>query len=197
MWIRKNFPDLFYIVSPGDNYGMATWSAINTVVKGIKNDKISNSWLAEHIQQNHGPLGAVYPDVAWGMEGDTPSFLSLIPTGLSDPEHPEWGGWGGRYEWYTSQTLPNKQKAIRVFPSKPKRDLSGPTPSTVIPISYPARLGGRCVKILPSLITKCPCGGGAMIFKTILRPGWTGAQNPTRRLTIHQYRCWTTPTNSL
>ncbi len=35
------------------------------------------------------------------MEGDTPSFLSLIPTGLSDPEHPEWGGWGGRYELYT------------------------------------------------------------------------------------------------
>jgi hypothetical protein len=34
------------------------------------------------------------------MEGDTPSWLSLIPNGLSDPEHPEWGGWGGRYELY-------------------------------------------------------------------------------------------------
>lgn len=31
------------------------------------------------------------------MEGDTPSFLYSIPNGLSDPEHPEWGGWGGRY----------------------------------------------------------------------------------------------------
>lgn len=31
------------------------------------------------------------------MEGDTPSFLNLLPNGLSDPEHPEWGGWGGRY----------------------------------------------------------------------------------------------------
>jgi len=101
VWIRKNFPNLFYIVSPGDNYGTATWSAINSVIKGIDNDKISNRWLAEHIQQNHGPLGAAYPDVAWGVEGDTPSFLSLIPTGLSDPEHPEWGGWGGRYELYT------------------------------------------------------------------------------------------------
>ena len=101
VWVRKNFPDLFYIVSPGDDYGTATWSAINSVIKGIKNETISNGWLAEHIQQNHGPLGAVYPDVAWGMEGDTPSFLSLIPNGLSDPEHPEWGGWGGRYELYT------------------------------------------------------------------------------------------------
>ena len=100
IWIRKNFPDLFYIVSPGDNYGSATWVAINSVVKGISNNEISNSWLAQNIQQGHGPLGAQYPDVAYGMEGDTPSFLSLIPNGLNEPEHPEWGGWGGRYELY-------------------------------------------------------------------------------------------------
>ena len=31
------------------------------------------------------------------MEGDTPSFLGLLPNGLNSPEHPEWGGWGGRY----------------------------------------------------------------------------------------------------
>lgn len=100
IWLRNNFPDLFYIVSPGDNYGTATWSAINSTIKGIANTEISNRWLAQHIQQGHGPLGAVYPDVAWGMEGDTPSFLSLIPNGLNNPEHPDWGGWGGRYELY-------------------------------------------------------------------------------------------------
>jgi hypothetical protein len=70
------------------------------VVPGIDNATISNKWLAEHIQQGHGPLGAAYPDVAWGVEGDTPSWLALIPNGLSEPEHPEWGGWGGRYELY-------------------------------------------------------------------------------------------------
>jgi len=100
IWIRNNFPDLFYIVSPGDDYGSATWSAINKVVDGIDNGKISNHWLAQNIQQGHGPLGAAYPDVAYGMEGDTPSFLSLIPNGLNEPEHPDWGGWGGRYELY-------------------------------------------------------------------------------------------------
>jgi hypothetical protein len=100
IWMRNNFPELFYIVSPGDEYGSATWSAINTFVKGINNETISNSWIAKNIQQGHGPLGVEYPDVAWGMEGDTPSFLNLIPNGLSDPEHPEWGGWGGRYELY-------------------------------------------------------------------------------------------------
>ena len=34
------------------------------------------------------------------MEGDTPAFLSLIQNGLNEAEHPEWGGWGGRYELY-------------------------------------------------------------------------------------------------
>ncbi len=100
IWIRNNFPDLFYIVSPGDDYGSATWNAINSFVNGINNDEISNNWLAQNIQQDHGPLGAAYPDVAYGLEGDTPSWLSLIPNGLNEPEHPDWGGWGGRYELY-------------------------------------------------------------------------------------------------
>lgn len=101
IWIRNNFPGLFYIVTPGDDYGSATWTGINSsYMKGIDHTSISNSWIARNIQQNHGPLGAAYPDVAWGVEGDTPSFLSLILNGLNFPEHPEWGGWGGRYELY-------------------------------------------------------------------------------------------------
>lgn len=100
IWMRNTFPDLHYIVSPGDDYGSATWSAINNQIKGISNEEISNKWLAQNIQQGHGPLGAVYPDVAWGMEGDTPSYLNLIVNGLNNPEYPNWGGWGGRYELY-------------------------------------------------------------------------------------------------
>jgi len=99
-WMRHRFPGLFYIVSPG-GYGNAVWGAINQVVPGIDNHRVSNAWLAQNIQQGHGPLGAAYPDVAYGMEGDTPSFLGLIPNGLNAPEHPDWGGWGGRYERYT------------------------------------------------------------------------------------------------
>ena len=30
-------------------------------------------------------------------EGDTPSFLSLVPNGLSDLAHPWLGSWGGRF----------------------------------------------------------------------------------------------------
>lgn len=101
-WIRKNFPGLFYVFSPGP-YADATWTAMNTVIPDIDNSVISNNWLRTHIQQNHGPLGAAYPDVAYGTEGDTPSFLGLIPNGLNVPDHPDYGGWGGRYERYTPQ----------------------------------------------------------------------------------------------
>ena len=99
-WIRKTFPDLFYIVSPG-GYGASIWTGISTVVNGIDNSTISNRWLAENIQQDHGPMGQEYPDVAYGMEGDTPSWLNLIQNGLNMPSKPNWGGWGGRYEFYT------------------------------------------------------------------------------------------------
>lgn len=96
--MRKTFPDLFYIATPGDDYGQATWIAINNNYEGADNALISNPWLADNIQQGHGPLGATYPDTAWGMEGETPAFLGLIPNGLNAPENPNWGGWGGRYE---------------------------------------------------------------------------------------------------
>lgn len=101
-WMRREFPDLFYIVSVGGGYGGATWSAIRNRIEGIDNTSISNEWITKNIQQGHGPLGAQYPDVAYGMEGDTPSWLSLIPTGLNPfwDNHPDYGSWGGRYELY-------------------------------------------------------------------------------------------------
>jgi hypothetical protein len=99
-WIRQTFTNLFYVCSPGYTYGQATWLGMSFRFPGSNTEVISNEWLAKNIQQGHGPLGAAYPDVAYGMEGDTPSFLSLIANGLNDPEHPNYGGWGGRYEFY-------------------------------------------------------------------------------------------------
>jgi hypothetical protein len=99
-WIRKNFPNIFYVVTPGYNYVHATWLGMSFPMPGSNTEVTSDDWLARNIQQGHGPLGAAYPDVAYGMEGDTPSFLNLINNGLNDPEHPNYGGWGGRYEFY-------------------------------------------------------------------------------------------------
>lgn len=99
-WIRKNFPSIFFVVTPGYNYGKATWLGMSFGMPGSNTEVVSNEWLAKNIQQGHGPMGAAYPDVAYGMEGDSPSFLNLISNGLNDPEHPNYGGWGGRYELY-------------------------------------------------------------------------------------------------
>jgi hypothetical protein len=99
-WIRKTFPSLFYVLTPGYNYTYATWLGMAFAVPGSNTEVVSPGWLAEHIQQGHGPLGAAYPDVAYGMEGDTPAFLGLVNNGLNDAQHPNYGGWGGRYEWY-------------------------------------------------------------------------------------------------
>lgn len=50
--------------------------------------------VARDIKKGHGPLGALYTTP---KEGDSWSFIYLIPNGLSDPNHPAWGGWAGRY----------------------------------------------------------------------------------------------------
>jgi hypothetical protein len=108
-WIRKTFPGLFYIASPGIHsggaYHHATWSAISGDrfhgrFAGGDFAIVDNPWLDKHVRAK-GPLGAQYPLTKFLMEGDTPSFLYLIPNGLGDPEHPDWGSWGGRYEFYT------------------------------------------------------------------------------------------------
>jgi hypothetical protein len=109
-WIRREFPRLFYIVSPGVSFHMSTWIGIGGDTfhgrfDGADASLVSNEWLNHNIRDK-GPLGAAYPNWEFQMEGDTPSFLNLIDNGLSDPDHPEWGGWGGRYELYT----PRKEK---------------------------------------------------------------------------------------
>lgn len=55
--------------------------------------------LERDVLTLHGPLGALYPTdtTHWAKEGDTMSFLYLIPTGMNDPEQPLWGSWAGRY----------------------------------------------------------------------------------------------------
>jgi Protein of unknown function (DUF1593) len=106
-WLRKTFPGLFYIVSPGihsrNAYHYATWTGISGDGRhrfgGADSSIISNQWLLENVRTNHGPLGAEYPAWAFIMEGDTPSFLYLIDNGLGDPEHPDYGSWGGRYNF--------------------------------------------------------------------------------------------------
>ena len=65
-----------------------------------QNETGVNNWeqYALHIQ-NHGHLGALYPKYKWGVEGDTPSFMYLMPNGLSNPEIPTHGSWSGYFQY--------------------------------------------------------------------------------------------------
>jgi len=114
-WLRRTFPNLFYIVSPGfhdkGGYEHSTWRGISGDVfpyapslAGPDSNIVNNAWLDANIRKNHGPLGAEHPHTDYIMEGDTPSFFGLIENGLSVPEHPNYGSWGGRYELYTPRT---------------------------------------------------------------------------------------------
>ena len=57
-------------------------------------------WMKSHILENHGPLCSMYKAHDNGdfrSEGDSPAYFHVIPAGLRNQEHPDWGGWGGRY----------------------------------------------------------------------------------------------------
>src|SRR6185436_11162703 len=55
--------------------------------------------LVRDVLTGHGPLGALYPTNTTHRqkEGDTMTFLYIVPTGMNDPQQPTWGSWGGRY----------------------------------------------------------------------------------------------------
>lgn len=104
-WIRKNFPALFYIVSPSSpdsgDYAYATWTGISgdeyyRNAAGAETKYVTNQWLEKNIR-NKGPLSAHYLKYDFIMEGDTPAFLGLTQNGLASATNPSWGGWGGRY----------------------------------------------------------------------------------------------------
>lgn len=84
----------------GGEYGAATWTGIAGDIyyrngAGADFTTVTNEWLDHNVRK--GPLGARYPHYLFIMEGDTPSFLGLIPNGLQFGDNPGWGGWGGRY----------------------------------------------------------------------------------------------------
>ena len=82
-WMREQTKsDLLFI------WDESAWKAHNATGKSNWNQ------YATHIQ-GHGHMGSQYPKYKYGVEGDTPSFLYLMPTGLNDPEDPTQCSWGG------------------------------------------------------------------------------------------------------
>ncbi|MCB2079543.1 MAG: DUF1593 domain-containing protein [Novosphingobium sp.] len=97
-WMRANFPRLFWVSSMHamTQYGLSTWVGISAAKPGADQKIVSLDWLNRNVR-THGALGTAYPAPIFIMEGDSPSFLYLVPNGLGSSEHPDWGSWGGRY----------------------------------------------------------------------------------------------------
>jgi hypothetical protein len=97
-WIAHAFPSIFYIRSKNQFRAFShreSWQGHSCQDGDLS---IANpEWFKQNIRENHGSLGKMYPSAKYMWEGDTPSFLYLIPNGLSDPKHPSYGSWGGRF----------------------------------------------------------------------------------------------------
>ena len=105
-WMRNKFKDELLFI-----WDESAWMSHNEIGKKNWNEYVT------HIQ-NHGNLGKVYPKYAFGVEGDTPSFLHLIPNGLSTPKSYEYVGWAGYFKWQLSRD--NKSYAITNYRDETK-----------------------------------------------------------------------------
>ena len=85
-WLRREFQDDLQFV-----WDEGAWQ---------EQCELGKQHWAQHQQyiQGHGALGSEYPDYKWGVEGDTPSFLYVMPLGLNNPEDPRQAGWAGYHE---------------------------------------------------------------------------------------------------
>lgn len=109
-WLRREFEkDLLFL------WDESAWTYQNGTGK--------RNWdeYATHIQ-GHGHLGSMYPKYKYGVEGDTPSFLYVLPNGLNEPENPGFGGWGGYFIWGTGPD--NTTKAYVNQPGTPAHAIS-------------------------------------------------------------------------
>jgi hypothetical protein len=114
-WINQEFPDVFFVRNspqvyglngPDLNVGPQPWKPFNQF-----------SWAEHNVRRDHGILGELFPQriinprdnkgypknvVAlffWFMDGGgTTGVLNVLNTGLSEPDHITWGGWGGRFK---------------------------------------------------------------------------------------------------
>ena len=82
-WMRRDFADDLLFI-----WDESAW--LTQCELGSKN------WqqYAQMIQ-GKGQLGQAYPTYKWGVEGDTPSWLYILPNGLHDPNDPQQIGWAG------------------------------------------------------------------------------------------------------
>jgi len=98
VWIWEQFPELTLL---------QTSDGLRGIYREGDPAYRDQTWIDNNVKNSHGALGAQYPKagrINGVKEGDTPSFLYLLAPGLSDPAHPNWGCWGGRFRAYGAGT---------------------------------------------------------------------------------------------
>lgn len=84
-YIERNHPGVTMLLC---HYFDGTWN--------YGSQRYTYRLVEERVKNNHGPLGALYPQ-DYISEGDSPAFLYSIANGLRSHEDPTYGGWGGRF----------------------------------------------------------------------------------------------------
>lgn len=134
-WICHRFPDIHWIRSNYQTYcyggpswegavdgtgeftdiGPHTWEPYEYSFLG------QHHWALEHIIGNHGPFGPYWPIRVFGdgrlafLEGGgTIPWLGLVSKGLSDIDHPWWGGWSGRFSREKVKNDWSRHESVRV-----------------------------------------------------------------------------------
>ena len=97
-YIQKEWPDIMTLWSAYPSYGGLSYRWYNFQEADVL-PYFEADWLMDTIVNDHGALTAQYAmkKGKYRSEGDSPSFLHLINTGLRSEENPAWGGWGGRF----------------------------------------------------------------------------------------------------
>lgn len=86
-WMRKTFGEKLKFI-----WDESAWLSYCSIGAGRWDEYATNI-------QNHGYLGKIYPKNKYGVEGDTPSFMHILPIGLNNPEILSQNGLGGYFLW--------------------------------------------------------------------------------------------------
>lgn len=103
-WICSQFPDIFYIRSRYQVFGL--YGPMESAGPQVTSPLDHYDWAELNVRTRHGILGALYPQRqfkngknAFLEGGGTTTWLALVNKGLAVPEQISWGGWGGRFSW--------------------------------------------------------------------------------------------------
>jgi len=122
-WITHKYPNIVWYRScwqtysyggPGngnDVEGPNVWQPYETSSWG------QHEWAGEHIMNNHGALGELFPLRHEGRTfiegGGTIPWIGLANQGLTDPGNLQWGGWSGRVSKTKHKNVPSRFGGVK------------------------------------------------------------------------------------